>query len=147
MQIVLTQNVLNVGKKGEVKNVKDGYFQNYLLPRKLAVMATAHEVRRAEDARKHEVVAHERIREQAAEIKAKLDGLKIILKAKSRGDKLYGSITEKELLKAIEEKLNVRLEPEHLLLSEHIKALGIHEIPVRLGGGVDAKFTLEVMKA
>src|SRR5579883_3145992 len=144
MQVILKQNVPNLGKKGEVKNVKDGYFMNFLKPRNLADVATDATIKQAEDMRKRGVVQHERIREQASEIKDKLKGLKVTIKAKAQGDKLYGSITEKEILKALEEKLNVRLEKEHLLLSEHIKVLGTYEVPVRLAEGVEGKFTLEI---
>lgn len=144
MQVILRQNVPNLGKKGELKNVKDGYFMNYLQPRNLAEAATASTVKNAEEMRKREVVQHERIKENAGEIKEKLKGLKIIIKAKAKGDKLYGSITEKEILSALEEKLNVRLEKQHLLLSEHIKVVGTYEVPVRLVEGVEGKFTLEI---
>ncbi len=144
MQVILRQNVPNLGKKGEVKNVKDGYFMNFLQPRNLAAVATAAAVKHSEEIRKREVVQHERIQEQASEIKEKLKGLKITLKAKAKGDKLYGSITEKEILDALEEKINVRLEKDNLLLSEHIKVVGTYEVPVRLTEGVEGKFTLDV---
>ncbi len=144
MQVILKQNVPSLGKKGDLKNVKDGYYLNYLLPRNLAEIATGAKVKQAEEMRKREVVQHERVIEQAGEIKSKLKGLKIVIKAKAKGDKLYGSITEKEILSALEERLNVRLEKQHLLLSEHIKVAGIYEVPVRLAEGVEGKFTLEV---
>jgi len=144
MQVILKQNVPNLGKKGEMKNVKDGYFMNFLQPRNLAEAATAAKIKTAEEMRKRGVVQHERIKEHAGEIKEKLKGLKITLKAKAKGDKLYGSITEKEILKALQEKINVQLEKEHLLLSEHIKVLGTYEVPVRLAEGVEGKFTLEI---
>ena len=144
MQVVLTQNVKNIGQKGDVKNVKDGYFQNYLLPHHLAEIATPAKIKEAENMRKHQVIEKSRITEQAQEIQQKMKGLIITLKAKSRGDKLYGSITEKEVIDAIQQKINVRLEKQHLHLSEHIKTVGDYEIPVRLAEGVEAKFTLEV---
>jgi large subunit ribosomal protein L9 len=144
MQVILKQNVQSLGKKGELKNVKDGYYLNYLLPRNLAEVASPAKIKQAEELRKREVVQHERIREQAAEIKEKMKGLKITIKAKAKGDKLYGSITEKEILDALQEKINVKLEKQHLLLSEHIKVAGTYEVPVRLSEGVEGKFTLEV---
>lgn len=140
----MRQNVAHLGKKGEVKNVKDGYFMNFLAPRNLAEVATAASIKKAEEQLKRQVVQHERIRENAAEIKGKLQGLKITLKAKAKGDKLYGSITEREILDALEQKLNVRLEKQHLLLSEHLKVVGVYEVPVRLTEGVEGKFTLEI---
>ncbi len=144
MQVILKQNVQHLGKKGEMKNVKDGYFMNFLQPRNLAEVATPVKIKQAEEMRKREVVQHGRIQEQAGEIKGKLKGLKITIKAKAKGDKLYGSITEKEILKALEDKLNIRFEKENLLLSEHIKVAGTYEVPVRLAEGVEGKFTLEV---
>lgn len=140
----MRQNVPNLGKKGELKNVKDGFFMNYLQPRNLAEVATAEKIAHADKMRSREVVQHERIKEQAGEIKEKMKGLKVVLRAKAKGDKLYGSITEKEIIGALEEKLNIRFEKEHLLLSEHIKVAGTYEVPVRLAEGVEGKFTLEV---
>lgn len=144
MQVILKQNVPALGKKGEVKNVKEGYFQNYLQPKGLAEVATAAKIKEAEGALKRQVVEKGRITEQAEEIQKKLKGLKITLKAKSKGDKLYGSITEKEILDAIEQKINVRLEKQHLALSEHIKVAGTYEVPVNIAEGVSAKITLEI---
>ena len=144
MQVILKQNVPGFGRKGEVKSVKDGFFQNYLLPKNLAVVATPAKIAEAERNKKQVVVQQEMVRERAQEIQEKMKGLKITLKAKARGDTLYGSIGEKEILQALEEKINVRLEPRHLLLSEHIKVVGSYEMRIQLMEGVEARFALEV---
>lgn len=144
MQVVFTQDVKNVARRGEVKNVKDGYFQNFLLPQRLAVIATVSKIREAEQIKKTQLVQKERIKEEAGEIQKKLEGLKITIKGKARGDKLYGSITEKELIDAIEAKSKIRLGRENLILSEHIKVVGSYEIPVKLTDGVEAKVMLEI---
>lgn len=144
MQVVFTQDVKNVAHRGEVKNVKDGYFQNFLQPNRLAVLATAAKIREAEQLKKNELVQREKIKEEAGTIQKKLEGLKVTIKGKARGDKLYGSITEKELIDAIEQKSQVRLARENIMLSEHIKVLGSYEVPVKLVEGVEATVTLEV---
>ena len=144
MQVILRQNVQHLGKKGELKNVKDGYFMNFLHPRNLAEVATPVKIKMAEEMRKRGVMQHERIKENAGELKEKLKSIKVTLKAKAKGDKLYGSITEKEILQALEEKMHVRFEKENLLLSEHIKVVGTYEVPVRLAEGIEGKFTLEI---
>lgn len=144
MQVILKQNVPSVGRKGEVKNVSDGYFQNFLLPRNLAEMATPAKIKMAEEHLKKQLIEKDRIKEQAQQIKEKFNGLKVTLKGKAKGDKLYGSITEKEILDAVQEKINVRLNKENLLLSEHIKLVGNYELKVRLSEQVEAKFTLEI---
>lgn len=144
MQVVFTQDVKNVARRGEVKNVKDGYFQNFLLPQRLAVLATAAKIREAEQMKKNQLIQKGRIKEEAGAIQKKLEGLKVTIKGKARGDKLYGSITEKELIDAIEQKSKVRLGRENVMLSEHIKVLGSYEIPVKLTEGVEAKVLLEI---
>lgn len=144
MQVVFTRDVKNVARRGEMKNVKDGYFQNFLLPQGLAVLATSARMRQTEQIKKNQLIQKERIKEDASELQKKLGGLKITIKGKARGDKLYGSITEKELIEAIEAKSKVRLGPANVMLSEHIKVLGSYEVPVRLADGVEAKVMLEV---
>ncbi len=144
MQVVFTQNVKGVARKGEVKNVKDGFYQNFLLPKKLAVIATEGKVREAEIMRKNETVTKDRIKEQAQELQKKLSGLKITLKSKANGDKLYGSITEKDILDALEKEAKVQLGKSNVVLSEHIKVVGTYEIPIMLTEGVNTKITLIV---
>ena len=72
MQVILRQNVPNLGKKGELKNVKEGYFMNFLAPRNMAELATETKIKHAQEMLKREVVQHERIRENAGEIKEKI---------------------------------------------------------------------------
>lgn len=146
MQVVLTKDIPGIGRKGDLKNVKKGFFANFLAGRG-AIVATQTKIQEAQEIQKRQVVEKERIAEQAHEISKKIKGAKIVLKGKAKGDKLYGSITEREILDALQEKLNIRLEKEHLLLSEHIKVVGTYEIPVRLKEGVETKFTLEIKAA
>jgi len=144
MQVVFTQDVPSVAKRGDVKNVKDGYFQNFLLPRKLAALATHAMIKQAEEMRKKAMIEKEKVREQAQEIKGRIDGFKITLKRKAKGEKLYGSINEKELAEILEKEFNVKFGKEHILLSENIKVAGSYEVPVRLAEDVEAKILLEV---
>lgn len=144
MQVVFVQDIKGIARKGDVKNVKDGYFHNFLMPRKLAVIATPSKLKEAEIMRKTELVQKGRIVEQAAEIQKKLKGLKLTVKSRANGDKLYGSITEKEVIDLIEKEVNVRLDKHNIALSEHIKVVGTYEIPVKLAEGVEAKVTLSV---
>lgn len=144
MQVVFTKDVKNVARRGEVKNVADGYFHNFLLPHGFAAIATPAKMREAEQIKKNQVVQKERIKEEAGELQKKLGGLRVTIKGKARGDKLYGSIGEKELIDAIEEKSKIRLGRENVMLSEHIKVLGSYEIPVKLAEGVETKVMLEV---
>jgi large subunit ribosomal protein L9 len=144
MQVVFLKDIKGIARKGDVKNVKDGYFQNFLQPRSLAAVATPPMIKQAEEMRKKQVLDKEKIKEQASEIKKRMDGYKIIIKSKAKGDKLYGSIGEKDICDVIEKELKIRLEKENIGLSEHIKVSGAYEIPVRLAEGVQAMISLEV---
>jgi large subunit ribosomal protein L9 len=151
MQVVFLGDIKGIARKGDVKNVKDGYFQNYLLPRKLAAQATSAMIKQAEEMRKKMVVENERVKEKASEIAKMLEGKKVTLKSKAKGDKLYGSIGEKEIADVVEKELKVKVRKEDIVLSEHIKVAGTYEIPVKLSEGVEAKILLvvkgEVVKA
>jgi large subunit ribosomal protein L9 len=144
MQVVFLQDIKSVAKRGDVKNVADGYFQNFLLPRKLAAVATPAMIKQAEEMRKKAMIEMEKVREKAVEVKGRIDGFKMTLKRKAKGDKLYGSITEKELAEVLEKEFNVKLGKDHIVLSDHIKVAGSYEIPVRLAEGVVAKILLDV---
>jgi large subunit ribosomal protein L9 len=144
MQVVFIKDIKGIAHKGDVKNVKDGYYQNYLLPNKLAALATPAMIKQAEVMRKQVVIEKGRIKEQAQELSKKLEGYKIVLKSKSKGDKLYGSIGEKDIIDVIEKELKIKLEKENIGLSEHIKVAGSYDIPIRLSEGVVAKISLTI---
>ena len=132
MQVIFLQNIKNVARKGDLKNVKDGYYFNFLLPKKLAIIATPAKIKETESLQKKQTMEKEKVMEHAAEVIKKLKNLKITMKAKAHGDKLYGSITEKEVAEAIAQETNVELDTKYLKLSEHIKVAGTYEIPVHL---------------
>lgn len=144
MQVVFVKDVAKLARKGDLKNVKDGYFMNYLLPRGLAVVATASRLREVEEMKKHMLLEKERIAEQAQEIKKKLDGITLSISRKARGEKLYGSVGEKDIIALLEKETKVRLGPENISLKEHIKVVGSHEISIKLSEGVDARIILEI---
>lgn len=144
MQVVFLQAIKGSAKRGEIKNVKPGYFRNFLLPRGIAVLATEGRIKETEKIRKNEVIAQERLKAEAHEVKAKLSGLKITLKAKAKGDKLYGSITEKEIIAAVKKEAKVGLEKENFGGAEHLKTVGTHEVKVHLAEGVNATVTVVV---
>ena len=144
MQVVLLKDIKGFGFKGDVKNVKDGYFQNFLFPKKLAVKATAGKIKEAELKRKNEIVQKDRLLAEANEIVKKLDGVKFVIKSKANEEKLYGSISESDIVKIVEEQASVKLESSYIKLSDHIKLVGSYEIPVHIVDGADAIIHLEV---
>ena len=134
MKVILQQDVKSLGKKGELVNVSDGYFKNFLFPKKQAVHATADNMnvlKMKEKARKAQI---EKEIKQAEENAEKLKGciVKITAKAGSSG-KLFGSVTTKEISEALLEQHNISIAKQDIVQSEPIKAYGTYEIKCKLG--------------
>jgi large subunit ribosomal protein L9 len=146
MQIILRDDLDNLGKSGEVVNVKPGYARNYLLPRGLAVKATAGDIARVEH-EKRVIAARTAKLSKAAQAEAdKLSSVSVtITRAVGEEDKLYGSVTNRDISEALREK-GVVVDSKKIHLAEPIKALGEFEVPVKLGRGVTATIKITVAK-
>lgn len=144
MQVVFLKDVAKVARKGDVKNVKTGYFSNYLFPNKVAVIATPSMLKHVEVLKKQMMLEKARVAEQAQEIKNKLEDKKFTLKQKAKGEKLYGSITEKDICDVILKETKISLSKENVVLSGHIKVVGSYEITLKLSDDISAKVLLEV---
>jgi large subunit ribosomal protein L9 len=146
MQIILKEDLDNLGKSGEVVNVKSGYGRNYLLPRGLAVLATADDISRVEHEKR---VIASRTTKLAKETQAEADRLSqvtvSIARAVGEEDKLFGSVTSRDIAEALQQQ-GVTVDSKKLLLEEPIRALGLTEVPVKLGRGVQAKIKVWVVK-
>jgi large subunit ribosomal protein L9 len=146
MQIILKEDLDNLGKSGEVVNVKEGYGRNYLLPRGLAVVATADDVSRV--AHEKRVIAA-RAAKLAKETQAEADRLGqvtvSIARAVGEEDKLFGSVTSRDIAEALAEQ-KVVIDTKKIHLDEPIKSLGLTEVQVKLGHGVNAKIKVWVVK-
>lgn len=145
MKIILCEEIHGLGNSGDLVNVRDGYARNYLLPKKLAVVATEKNIRQLEH-EKRVIAAHQaKLRASAAAVAdqlAKAD-LKIARKVGEQ-DKLYGSVTALDIADALAEK-GVRIDRREIILAEPIKAVGSYEIDVRLHHDVTGKVKLEVV--
>jgi large subunit ribosomal protein L9 len=146
MQVILRDDMDNLGKSGEVVNVKSGYARNFLLPRGLAVKATASDVARVEHEKR---VIAARTAKLAKEAQAEADKLSqvsvSIARAVGEEDKLYGSVTTRDIAEALREQ-GVTVDSKKIHLEEPIKTLGMTEVPVKLGRGVTANVKVWVVK-
>ena len=146
MEVILKEDMDNLGKSGEVVSVKEGYGRNYLLPRGLAVLATADDVARV--AHEKRVIAA-RTAKMAKEIQSEADRLGQITVSIARAvgdeDKLFGSVTSRDIAEALSEQ-KVTVDAKKIHLDEPIKALGLTEVPIKLGQGVTAKIKVWVVK-
>ena len=134
MKVILNADVKGQGKKGELKEVSDGYARNYLLPRKLATEATADNLNafRLKEKAKAAQIAREKA--EAEENAKKLGAIqvKIAAKAGSNG-KLFGSVTSKEISDALHEQFALTIEKQKIVQAEPIKSFGAYEVKCKLG--------------
>ena len=146
MQVILRDDLDNLGKSGEVVNVKPGYARNYLLPRGLAIKATAGDIKRVEHEKR---VIAARTAKLAKESQAEADKLSAvsvsIAVAVGEDDRLYGSVTSRDVAEALKDR-GVIIDPKKVVLDEPLKALGLAEVPIKVGRGVTASVKVWVVK-
>ena len=134
MKVILTADVKGQGKKGELKEVSEGYARNYLLPRNLAIKATAdnmNALKLKEQAKKAQI---EREKEQAKAYAKQLGASVVKVRAKGgENGKLFGSVTSKEISEALKEQHGITLEKNRIVLEENIKSFGSYEVKCKLG--------------
>jgi large subunit ribosomal protein L9 len=146
IQVILQHDVDNVGKSGELVKVRPGFARNFLLPRELAVPATTAQVHRIDHERAVALAKSEKQKKEARDLVTKLNGLEIkITRAAGEDDKLFGSVTAKEIESAIKAK-GFTIDRKKMHLPEAIKALGTFEIPLKLMTDVTATLKVEIVK-
>lgn len=147
MKVILLQDIRGKGKKGEMIEAAEGYARNYLMPRRLAVPATADAVNTLnlrETARRKEEAANRAAAVAAADA---LRGKTVKVRSKGgSGGRLFGAVTGKEVAEAISAQLGVEVSKQQLVF-EPIKAFGTHEVKAKLGYEVSAPFYVEVTEA
>jgi large subunit ribosomal protein L9 len=147
IRVVLQEDVDNLGVGGDVVNVKPGFARNYLIPRGLAMPATAGNLARVEDLKKQAAARVLEVLEAAKQLKVKLEGTSAKLE-RSVGEeaKMYGSVTAKDIEEAYK-ALGIQIDRKKIVLPEPIKQLGLTEVTVKLHHDVTATLRVEVVKA
>ena len=145
MKVILLQDVKGKGKKGQMLEISDGYARNYLLPRKLAVEATADAVntKRMNDKAAAEREAKERA--EALEISKKLRALTLVVKAKGGGaGKLFGAVTNDAIATALKANAGIELDKRKIVISDPIKNVGTYTVQCKLGYEIVAPLTVKI---
>ena len=147
MKVILTQDVRGQGKKGELLEVSDGYARNYLLPRNLAMQATADNLNALKLKEKAKAALAEKEKAQAREAASKLEEITVTLKAKAgAAGKLYGAVTNKEVADALSEQHGIVIEKNKIVMAEPIKTFGSYELKCKLGHEISGKIKLLVVE-
>lgn len=143
MQVILLQDIKNVGKKDQVINANDGYARNFLFPKKLAIEATKDNLLKLQA--KKDSNEHKKNLEIEAnkEIAKKIEATTIILKVKAGANgKTFGGITSKEIAEGIKNQMGIDIDKKKIIVKETIKTLGRYSIDIKFGDGVNAKLAL-----
>ncbi|WP_055106413.1 50S ribosomal protein L9 [Paenibacillus ihumii] len=142
MKVIFLQDVKGQGKKGEIKNVSEGYAQNFLIPRGLVRVATEGNVKTLEVQNAAEQKRKAQEKEEAIQLGKKLEEMTVTLQAKAgEGGRLFGAITNKQIAEALA-KAGVKIDRRKIELAEPIRTLGVTQVPVKLHP--DVKSTLKV---
>jgi len=146
MKIILTQEVSGLGEPGDIVEVKNGYGRNYLLPQGFAMPWSRGGEKQVTQIKRARQVREIRTVEQAQEVKAQLDALRVTLSERAGdGGRLFGSVTPAEIVSAVQAAGGPELDRRRLQVTSPIKALGTYQIPVRLHPEVVATVTLDVV--
>lgn len=145
MKVILLQDVKGKGKKGQMLEVSDGYARNFMLPRKLAVEATADSINtmRMNDKATQERIAREKA--EAMALSQKLREMTLVVTAKGGGaGRLFGSVTNQEIADALKAKAGVTIDKRKIVISDPIKNVGTYTVTCKLGYEITAPLTVKI---
>jgi large subunit ribosomal protein L9 len=146
VKVVLRDDVENIGRKGDLIEVTDGFARNFLVPRGLAMKATKGGVQQAEAMRRNREARDARDREAAQALADQLTGKRIELRARAgEGGRLFGSVTSADVADAVRAQTGVELDRRKTQLAEPLKELGAVEVPVKLHADVEVTLTVDVV--
>lgn len=145
MEVILKEDISNLGKMGDVVRVRDGYARNYLLPLGLVLIANKKNLKAFEHQKRVMATQRERVVKQAQGLSDKLSAVALMIAVKTGEEgKLFGSVTNIDIEKALREK-GFEVERRKIHLAEPIKMLGDYEVPIRLAAEVTATIKLSVV--
>ncbi|MFS0865597.1 50S ribosomal protein L9 [Fredinandcohnia sp. 179-A 10B2 NHS] len=145
MKVIFLKDVKGKGKKGEVKNVSDGYAHNFLLKQNLAIEATPANMKSLEAKKNKESKEAAEELEQSKKLKERLESLTVELSAKSgEGGRLFGSVTSKQIADELSKKHGIKIDKRKFDLPDGIRALGFTNVPVKLHPEVIATVKVQV---
>lgn len=147
MKVIFLVDVKNQGKKGEVKEVPDGYANNFLIKQKKAIPATSQNVSQLNGQIKADQKEADRILEEAKKLKVKLAGQKSnleFIESVGPDGRLHNAITSKQISELLESKLSIKIDKRKIELEKPIQTIGEHQIPVKLHNQVEGILTVIV---
>lgn len=143
MKIVLQEDVENLGKKGDIKEVSDGYARNYLMPRKLVEVATPHAINMAEKLKKQRAQEEQKKIKNLEKMADGIKGIKIELREKVKEDGIiFGSVKAEKILKALNNQVKAEFSKDMIQLDGPIKKIGEYPIKIRISKEIETEIKL-----
>ncbi|MFA5646401.1 MAG: 50S ribosomal protein L9 [Candidatus Ratteibacteria bacterium] len=147
MKVILTQDVPNLGKAGEVHEVKVGYARNFLFPRQMADIADEVRIRNFEEKKKAQEAKREKFRHEASYLQKKLEKISVTIEAKAgEEEKLFGSVTTDGIAEALKNQHEIEIDRHQIVLEEPIKKLGFYKVAVHLLEEIKAELKVWVVQ-
>ncbi|MGN7384110.1 50S ribosomal protein L9 [Chlamydia abortus] len=144
MKVIFLKDVKGQGKKGQIKEVSEGYANNFLIKQGLAAPATSSNMKVLEQQKQSEQKKKDEEKAQAEQLAARLNEMTLQMKGKSgEGGRLFGSITTKQIAEELE-KLNIVIDKRKMSLDDPIRSLGVTQVPIKLYPGVSATLKVQV---
>ena len=148
MKVIFLKDVKGKGKKGEVKNVADGYAHNYLFKNGLAVEATQANLKKLEQQKRKEAQLAQQQLEEAKKLKEQLEKITVEFSAKAgENGRLFGSITSKQIAEQLEKDFSIKIDRRKIEMTDAIRSLGYTKVPVKLHSEVTGTITVHVKEA
>jgi len=145
IQVILQQDLKNLGKSGELVRVRPGYARNYLIPRSLATPATVHNVKQLEHEQRLSAAKAAKVRTEATGVAEKVSAVTVTIERKvGEEDRLFGSVTTKDIAEALKAK-GIDIDRKRLDLASPIRTAGTFNVTAKLLGDVTATFKVEVV--
>ena len=146
MKVILAQDIQDLGFKGDVVTVADGYGRNFLIPKGMALFATKGALRQADMMQKARLEREQKAKDEAAAKVSVLASQPVYISARAgEGGRLFGSVTKSDIARGIEDQLEERIDRQDVLLDDPIRLLGSHQVEVKLHEQVNALVTVEVI--
>jgi large subunit ribosomal protein L9 len=145
MKVIFQQDVKGQGKKGELKEVAEGYARNFLLPRGLAVEASTGNINALKDQKRREAARKQEELEKARRLAAELENITVTIHTKAGdGGRLFGSVTSKQISQMLKQEYRLQVDKKKIQLDEPIRTLGVTNVPVKLHPKVTATLSVHV---
>ena len=146
MKVILRQDFEKLGKMGDLKDVKDGYARNYLIPRNIAYQATQSSMKTLEEEKKQQARRTEKEKKASEGVAVQLEKTSVTIKMKvGEDEKLFGSVTSQMIADALKEK-SITIDKRQIDLEDSLKTLGIFDVNVKLSGGVTGKVKVWIVR-